>query len=147
MNDFVPRIDPIASDRGAVRTVAPVVSAQASSASAQSGQDLDAEARNEQARQEHMASASDYAKVQARVADILARLNAQTGSAPDAVEQADAQIGAMVRQPTVVVPLFPASREMIEHALAVAHEIAQQAMLAQAAQANVNVGTVETVLA
>ncbi|WP_184079193.1 hypothetical protein [Sphingobium subterraneum] len=143
----MPRIDSIAPDRGAVRTVAPVVSVQAGGASAQSGQDLDTEARNEQARQEHMASASDYAKVQARVADILSRLNADKVPSAESVERADAQIGSMIPPPVVVVPLFPASREMIEHALAVAHDIAEQAMLAQAAQANVNVGTVEQVLA
>jgi hypothetical protein len=90
-----------------------------------------------------VAGAAEYAKAHARIADILADMR----STPSVtVDGAAAEIQSMIPQPIVIVPLPPASKEAVEHAEAMARRIAQQALHAQAAQANVKRGTVDQIL-
>jgi hypothetical protein len=148
MNEFVPRIESTPPDRAAARPVSVVAPVQVANSSGLSANaDPDPGARQEKARQDNMASASDYAKVQSRVSAILAGLSSAADSTLQARGAAEAQIVALIPQPTVIVPMPPASRDVIERALEVARSMAQQATLTRAAQANVNSGTVQQLLA
>ncbi len=150
MYDFTPRIDSVAADRAApVRVVPAVTAAAASGEAAGSASDAGVGADGgEEARREHMASAADYARIQARIAQILANMSAGGGGgSASAPATADAEIEAMLPRSTIVIPLPPATTESIERALKLAREMASQADLARAAQANVASGTVSQMMA
>ncbi|MCB2015748.1 MAG: hypothetical protein KDE67_12735 [Sphingobium sp.] len=146
----MPRIDSLTADRVAppVRIVPPVTPVHPSGATANGAEHANTGGDGgEQARREHMASASDYARVQARIADILSQMGANISDRQVAREQAQSQIEALRPEPTVVIPLPPASKDQIEHAIQVARAMAQEAALTRAAQANVGTGTVDQLLA
>lgn len=150
MNEYVPRIESVSAERAVqpVRPVAAVAPVQPGAGAGQAATQGEANADSgEQARREHMASASDYARVQARIADILAELDTSSASPAEAHAHADAQMAALRPEPTVVIPLPPARIEVIEQAVAVARAMAEKAALTRAAQANVAVGTVDQMLA
>lgn len=115
--------------------------AASDSAGGQAGAEKGAEARRE-----HMASASDYARVQARVADILAEMSASTSDPAVALDEAQSRIESLRPGSVVIIPLPPASVESIERAVQIAQSMAQQASLARSAQANVSTGTVDQIL-
>lgn len=149
MNEFVPRIDALAADHAAaMRPVpaVPVIQPPASARNFTGGDDLGSN-HGKQARREHMASAVDYARVQARVADILANL--ANSAQPSAAAQSDAnmQLQSLLPQPVVIVPLPPVTLEAIERAVEVARAMADQAALTRVAQANVGAGLVDQILA
>lgn len=93
--------------------------------------------------EDDLASAAEYAKVHARVADILAELRSAETSSFDG---AQAEIQSLVPAPMILVPLPPASKETIESAVTLGKRIAQQASYAHAAQAHVRRGTVDQLL-
>jgi len=148
MNEFVPRIDAVSADRAiAVRPVQPVAAVQAAAASGQSVAGGNANADSgEQARREHMASASDYARVHARIADILADVDAAKDH-PAATLQNIVDRLEVARQPVVIIPMPPASIEQIERAVALAKDMVKHAALTRAAQANVPTGAVDKLMA
>jgi hypothetical protein len=94
--------------------------------------------------EDDLASAAEYARVQARVADILAELRSTTGAST--VQGAEANIQSLLPAPIILVPLPPASREVVESAVMLGKRIAQQSSYAHAAQANLRRGTVDQVL-
>ncbi len=148
MNDFAPRIDMMAADRVSAarpaQALAPVLASAATGASANQS-DVGSDG-GEQARREHMASVADYARVQARIADILADVD--LGRADPAAARASAadRLDAL-RLPMVVIPLPPASVDAIERAVSLARDMAKQAALTRAAQANVQAGTIDQMFA
>ena len=149
MNEFVPRVDPVAPERVlATRPapVAPLVQPASAAANTNNGSGVDADS-GEQARREQMASAFDYARVQARVADILSDLAGSSQPPEEARANAETQFEALKPVPTIIIPMLPASVEVVERAVQVARAMAQQAELTRAAQAHVNVGTVDQILA
>lgn len=93
--------------------------------------------------EDDLASAAEYAKVHAKVADILADLRA--ASAP-AIEDAEAEIQSLLPAPIILVPLPPASKEAVESAVTLGKRIAEQASYAHAAQAHLRRGTVDQLL-
>lgn len=93
--------------------------------------------------EDDLASAAEYAKVHARVADILAELKSASASS---VEGAEAEIQSMLPAPIILVPLPPASKEAVESAVTLGKRIAQQARYAHAAQAHLRRGTVDQIL-
>lgn len=151
MNQFVPRIDGPTVDRSApaVRVVPAVASIDPGQGRPDSagGGNVGA-GTDEQSRREQMASAFDYARVQARVADILSEL-ATGGDTPPAEARAaaQAQVEALRPEPMVVIPMPPASVEAIERAIAVARAMASQVAMTRSAQANVATSTVAQILA
>lgn len=148
MNEFAPRIEMTAVDRIApVRAVTAVAAVQPSSSPAGSagGGGVDSDG-GEQARREHMASASDYARVQARIADILADVDAARLDPMQAHSTAADRLDAM-RQPMIVVPLPPASIEVIEYAIEVARSMVEKAAMTRAAHSPIRAGTVDSLLA
>ena len=94
--------------------------------------------------EDDLASAAEYARVQARVADILAELRSANGAST--VQGAEATIQSLLPAPIILVPLPPASREVVESAVMLGKRIAQQSSYAHAAQAHLKRGTVDQVL-
>lgn len=149
MNEFVARVDAVAPERVlATRPApaAPLVQPASAAANTNNGSGVNADS-GQQARREQMASAFDYARVQARVADILSDLSGSSQPPPQAEADAEAKIEALKPTPTVIIPMLPASVEVVERAIQVARAMAQQAELTRAAQANINLGTVDQILA
>lgn len=93
---------------------------------------------------EQTAGMAEYAKVHARIADILADMRSASGKT--SVESAASAIQSMLPTPIILVPLPPASKEAMAHAAALARRIAQQAPYARAAQAHVQRGAVDQIL-
>lgn len=149
MNEYVSRSDLTQVDRvtprppSAVPAVQPVAAQQG--IDSHSGKLQDGGAAATLARSEDdLASAAEYAKVHARVADILAEL--RSASTDQAVEGAAADIQSLVPAPIILVPLPPASKEAVESAVTLGKRIAEQASYAHAAQAHVKRGTVDQLL-
>lgn len=160
MNDYISRgeIPPI--DRTPVRPVASVPAVQPAS---QTGTDLDATLRQtpEQIKdaagegadlssssEEQLASAAEYARVHARIADIIADLRSDKGGQTEsAIQASESAITSMLPSPIVIIPLPPASKDMVEHAVRVAKDMADQAAYAYAAQAHLKMGTVDQIVA
>ncbi len=148
MNDFAPRIEMMTTDRitpARAATAVAAVQPPSSPAGSAGGADIDSDG-GEQARREHMASASDYARVQARIADILADVDAAKPDPMQARSTAADRLEAL-RQPMIVIPMPPASVEVIERAVEIARSMVEKAALTRAAHGNVHAGTVDSLLA
>ena len=146
MNENVSRSDLTQLDRVSSRTpsvpaVQPIAAQQGVDPNAGKPQDGDT---NSTLSEDDLASAAEYAKVHARVADILAEL--RSASAAPTVEGAEADIQTLLPAPMILVPLPPASKEVIESAVTLGKRIAEQASYAHAAQAHLRRGTVDQVL-
>ncbi|MEO8722406.1 MAG: hypothetical protein ABI395_02630 [Sphingobium sp.] len=95
-------------------------------------------------KRERSAGAAEYARINARIADIFADLNAT--AAPVSHAEAEHRVLALMPDPVVIIPLPPASADMVERAVRLAQDMAEQAAIARAAQSNVNGGIVDEVL-
>ena len=147
MNEYVSRSDLTQVDRVSSRTPSAVPPVQA--IAAQQGADRHAGKRQKgdpkpTLSEDDLASAAEYAKVHARVADILAQL--RSASAGPTVEEAEAEIQSLLPAPMILVPLPPASKEVVESAVTLGKRIAEQASYAHAAQAHLRRGTVDQLL-
>lgn len=152
MNDYLPRNEISPVDRAAPRPVLPVTSLRATDNGG-------AEADRQPARIEpiedgasfaadsegQLASAAEYARIHAEVANILSSIHASGGGAQTAAS-IDAAIGMLTPAPLVIVPLPPASLDMVQQAARVAQRLVANAALAHAAQAHVRPGTVDQIL-
>ncbi|MPT49294.1 MAG: hypothetical protein E2598_12905 [Sphingobium sp.] len=140
MVDLVPRIDSVVADSMAPTRVVPAVSAvQPVAALSSSGSDAGVNADGgDSARRQQMASAADYARVQARIAQILSDIGGRMGlSSAQRQAQASTEMDAMMPRSTVIVPLPPATTESIERAVKLARDMVRQAELTRRAQANI----------
>lgn len=150
MNEYLSRSELTQVDRvttrapAAVPSVTPAVQPAPSTQNSmqQPGRAPDGEAQP-QLSEDDLASAAEYAKVHARVADILADLRS---SEAVSVEGAEAEIQSLLPAPIILVPLPPASKEAVESAVTLGKRIAQQASYAHAAQAHLRRGTVDQLL-
>lgn len=156
MNDHFSRSEIAPIDRTPVRPVAAV------QPTARAGGDLGPALRRAPAQiegaagaggglssgsEEQLASAAEYARVHARIADIIADLRSgKAGQSENAVQASEAAITAMLPSPIVIIPLPPASRDMVEHAVRVAKDVADQAAYAHAAQAHLKTGAVDQIV-
>ncbi|GLV24621.1 hypothetical protein [Sphingobium sp. Cam5-1] len=147
MNEYVSRSDLTQVDRASSRTPSAVPAVQPIAAQ----QGVDPHASKPQSGDPHstlsendLASAAEYARVHARVADILAQL--RSTSAGPTVEGAEAEIQSLLPTPMILVPLPPASKEVVESAVTLGKRIAEQASYAHAAQAHLRRGTVDQLL-
>jgi hypothetical protein len=116
--------------------------AQASVASAPVDSAVDLAAGSE----EQLASAAEYARVHASIAGILAGLRTGPSTSASTPGDAEAAITALLPPAIIIVPLPPASREMVEHAEMVAKAMASQALQTRSAQAHLKPGTVDQIL-
>ncbi|CAD7336978.1 hypothetical protein FIM10_06385 [Sphingomonadales bacterium 56] len=147
MNEYASRSDLTQVDRVSSRTPSAVPAVQP--VAAQQGMDTPAGkpqdgGTNMGLSEDDLASAAEYAKVHARVADILAEL--RSASATPTVEGAEAEIQTLLPAPMILVPLPPASKEAVESAVTLGKRIAEQASYAHAAQAHLKRGTVDQLL-
>lgn len=148
MNDYFSRgkISPV--ERSATRAPSAVSAVQPISSSAtvrQGGGSPAQTASDDQAPSEgRIASSAEYAKVHARIADILAELSTQ--GTTKTVDGAAEEIQSMLPAPQVLVPLPPASKEAVESSIRIARRIAEQAAIAHAAQANMRHGAVDKII-
>lgn len=147
MNEYVSRSDLTQVDRVSSPTPSAVPAVQPIAAQ----QGVDPHAGKPQSGDPHptlseddLASAAEYAKVHARVADILAQL--RSASVGPTVEGAEAEIQSLLPAPMILVPLPPASKEVVESAVTLGKRIAEQASYAHAAQAHLRRGTVDQLL-
>lgn len=155
MNDYLSRAElpPIdrASARGSVAPISPAMQvASESEITAQAG----SEKANDRAQtvdpsfedEEHLASAAEYARVHARIASIMAGIRS---AAPAAVSSygAEEAVSSLLPARVVIVPLPPASKDMVERAEEVARDIAERSAQSVAAQAHVKPGTVDQMMA
>jgi hypothetical protein len=147
MNEYLSRGDLTQVDRVTTRSpsAVPVVQPVSAQQGAHS-QDGRAQGRgsSSQLSEDDLAGVAEYAKVQTRVADILAELRSAVSAST--VEGAEAEIQSMLPAPLILVPLPPASREVVESAVALGKRIAEQASYAHAAQAHLRRGTVDQIL-
>ena len=152
MNDYLPRNEISPVDRVAPRPVLPVPALRATDNAGMEadrqpvrveiivdGANLDAESEGQ------LASAAEYARIHAEVANILASIRASGGASQPAISL-DGAIDALTPRPLVIVPLPPASKDMMEHAARVAQRLVADAALAHLAQAHVKPGTVDQIL-
>lgn len=147
MNDFLARNSNLQPSRLAERAGKAVLEAQASSSTPERDRHGRSEAVAVEADfEKQLSTASEVAQAQAKVAALLSELSivSDVALSMDALE---GQIAALLPHPTVIVPLPPADRDAVERAIQIAESIRASAMLALSAQANVEPGVAEGVLA
>jgi hypothetical protein len=143
--DRVMRTTPVVSSVPATAQVgadtAAAAVSQASTASLPVGNAVDLAAGSE----EQLASAAEYARVHASIADILAGMRAGPSTNTPTAD-AESAITALLPQPVIIIPLPPASKEMVERAEMLAKAMADLAVQTRAAQAHLKPGTVDQIL-
>jgi hypothetical protein len=151
MNKYLPRSEISPIDRTAPRAPAAVAVVQPVAAQTPTKNRDTAEAIAQSIAaaksakvDDQAAGAAEYARVHARIADILADLRSE--SSATSVGDADGQIGAMLPSPIILVPLPPATKEAVEHAAALAKKMAEQAYFTLGAQAHLKRGMVDQIL-
>lgn len=91
---------------------------------------------------EQSAGMSEFVRANAEIRNILASVSNATRS----VNDAQGDIEAMTRNPVVIIPMPPASADMIERAVATARDMAKHAALTRGAHAPISAGIVDQVL-
>lgn len=160
MNEFLPRTEPVASAASAkerlsaaLRVVTPIspssARADATTGSIKPWRDppgrrvVSGQPGEDQAR-----ALSAYARIHASISDVVGDLAAQPGSKrPVVLKDAEDALLSLMPQPTVVLPLPPASQDMVAFVAQVTQSIARQAALARAAQSNVSAATLDAATA
>ncbi|MCE7795637.1 hypothetical protein LWE61_03595 [Sphingobium sufflavum] len=100
--------------------------------------DTDAQAR----------SHADYAKVHEEIAAIVSNLATPSARQdPGALSQAESAIAMLMPQPSIVLPLPPASDAMVAFVNQVRQSIVAQAARTRAAMSNVSAATVDAAMA
>jgi hypothetical protein len=140
MNGFMPRTEPVASSSSVHdRAVAAVRPVSAVPAPAPVNQQSDAEAQ----LRERSAAKASYARLQADIATVIARLDPPRPNGADLAQEAERSLAQLMPQPVVVLPLPPTDQDMIDFVAQVAQSVASQAALARAAHARVSPAMVE----
>jgi hypothetical protein len=146
MNDFLARNSNIQPSRTAELASRAVAEAQASgqTPSRQGGKPSGSrDFAGDPDIDQQLSSAAEVAEAQAKIAALLSEVDA---ASIDAVTL-EVQIEALLPRPTIIVPMLPASRDVVERAVEIAESIRAAAALALAAQANVETGMAEGSLA
>lgn len=107
----------------------------------------DADAQQDPQLTERASVSASYAKLQAQIANVVARLDPprQTGGQSLAAS-ADQALMSLMPQPVILLPMPPTDQHMIDFIAQVAQSLAQQAAMARAAQAHVSPAVVDTLL-
>ena len=133
MSEFLPRTGPTApvasaTERGPFARVVPVVKATRTS--------TEAGAAAQTNLSERSTAAADYAKIQADIADVLARIEPPVADPVKTAGAAEAAIVALMPSPVVVLPLPPTDPQIVAFVAQVAQSLAERTAQARAAQAN-----------
>lgn len=141
MNEFLPRTEPVASVVSAgERGLAPV---RGIVAATQAGSQTDANAQPDAQLTDRSAAKASYAKLQANIADAVARLDPPRPNGAALAQEADKAIMALMPQPVIVLPLPPTNQDMVDFVAQVAQSVASQAALARAAHGRVSPAQVD----
>ncbi len=141
MTEFLPRTGPVAPAVGANERGLTGVRSIAAATPGESQADPnapDSNAQRDAQLQERSEAVASYARLQADIADVVARLDPPRQNGGELAAQADQALIALMPQPVVVLPLPPTDRDMIEFVAQVAQAVATQAAMARAAQAHVS---------
>ncbi len=91
---------------------------------------------------------ADYAKVHEEIATILSGLDTQPArNNPEAIGKAEYEMAQLMPQPSIVLPLPPASEAMVAFINQVRQSILTQSARTRAAMSNVSAATVEAATA
>jgi len=151
MENYLSRQDIQPVDR--VTRTAPVifgatVAAQTSSDTAEQVKVVEAKAESAAVASEaQLASAAEYARIHAQIAETIAQIRSDGQSSSTSAAEAEAQLVSLLPAPVIIIPLPPASKDMVERAAMLAKEMAAQAAITRSAQAHVKPGTVDQILA
>lgn len=96
--------------------------------------------------EDQLASAAEYVRVRAKIANILANMRDSSSPSLDVVA-GGAAVAALLPPPIIIVPLPPASKEMLARAESLAKEMVSRSTLSLVAQAHIKPGTVDQILA
>ncbi len=83
-------------------------------AAAPAGSQADSNAQRDAQLQERSEAVASYARLQADIADVVARLDPPRPNGGELAAQADQALVALMPQPVVVLPLPPTDKDMIE---------------------------------
>lgn len=159
MNEFMPRTEPAASVVSATERVSAVVRPVTRASATSSRTDAVAakppprsdaagvSATHDSATEEFARAAAIYARVQRGIDDTLRNLDGQRRGSQAALLEAENSLMALMPQPVVVLPLPPASEDMVAFVSGVTQSIARQAALARAAQGNASAAVVDAAAA
>ncbi len=143
MNEFLPRTEPVASAGSASERGAPAVRGVTAITPAAPLPDAGTQAQQDAQLTGRSAAAASYAKLQADIADVVARLDPPRPNGAHLAQAADRALMALMPQPVIILPMPPADQDMIDFVAQVAQSVASQAALARAAQARVSPALVE----
>ncbi len=101
MTEFSPRTEPVASAVSATERNLPA--ARGVSAAVSSGTHADANAQPQLT--ERSTATADYARLQADIADVVARLDPPRANGADLAAKADQDLMALMPPPVIVLPL------------------------------------------
>lgn len=135
MSDILPPTGPVAS----VQSVSQRSTAEVRVPSGEKAAQTAAEAGAPSAARgdERIAVASDYARIQADIADVVARIEpSPSHSTAEPVETAERALLALMPAPVVMLPMPPTDPHIVAFVAQVAQSVAQQAAQARAAQAH-----------
>lgn len=147
MNDFLPGSNNLHPSPMLERTGKPVSEAQGSGQMSSQRDRARAGPVSNSAGDAQLSSAAEVADAQAKIAALLSEVDGLTDAAATDSDALEAQIATLLPRPTIIIPLPPASRDVVERAIQIAESIRASAILAMAAQANVESGLVEGSLA
>jgi len=143
MNEFLPRTEPVASAGSASERSLSAIRAVTAVAPAAPPAGAGAQAQQDAKLTDRSAAAANYAKLQADIANVVARLDPPRPNGPQLAHDADRALLALMPQPVVMLPLPPTDQAMIDFVAQVAQSVASQAALARAAQARLSPAQVE----
>lgn len=133
MSEFLPRTGPAApvvsaTERGPFARVVPVLKAARTH--------TEAGAASQTTLSDRSTAAADYAKIQADIADVLARIEPPVADPVETAGAAERAIVALIPNPVVVLPLPPTDPQIMAFVAQVAQSVAERTVQARAAQAN-----------
>lgn len=134
MSEILPPTGPVAPVVSATQRGPVDVRVPSAGKSAPTG--AEAEVHNVPQPNERTTGASDYARIQAHIADAIARIQPSQGNAIEPVRSAERALAAMIPAPVVMLPMPPTDQQIVAFVAQVAQSVAQQAARAMAAQAN-----------
>lgn len=146
MNDFLARNSNIQSSRPMERAGRPVAEAQAGQMFSQRDGKRAGQASHLTDIDAQLSSAAEVADAQAKIAALLSEVDGLADAAAIDFDALEAKIATLLPRPTIIVPMPPASRDVVERAIEMAETIRASAILAIAAQGNLERGMTEALL-
>jgi hypothetical protein len=145
MTEFLPRTEPVASVVSA--TERGISGLRSGAAAMPAASHAETEAQQDAQLTERSAAVASYARLQADIAETVARLDPPRPNGAEMAGHAAQNLLALMPQPVVVLPMPPTDQKMIEFVAQVAQSLASQAAMARAAQAHVSSAVVDAAAA